>query len=834
MGKKFVDLANLKSNLENFLSEIISPTFATKEGVSKQLGNHTVKSDVPEDAVFTDTKDWESITGKPDSFPASSHGHTVNEITGLQDTLDGKASSDHTHDDRYYTESEIDTKLSGKANTSHGNHVPTTQTADNATFLRNDNTWAKVTPANIGAQPAGSYASASHTHDDRYYTESEINTKLNSKANSSHTHGNGDITSLDASKITSGTISIDRLPQGALERLTVVADDTARFKLTSSTVQKGDTVKVTVTGKMYYVVDETKLSSEAGYEVYAAGTAASVPWSGVTGKPSTYTPSSHTHDDRYYTESEVDSKLGGKVDLSRDGINKAINKLDVGGSTPTDADCYISQYVGGGTTTTTYHRRPMSTLWNYIKSKLATVATSGSYNDLSNKPTIPSVGNGTVTIKQAGASKGTFTMNQSGNTTIELTDNNTWRGIQNNLTSDSTTDSLSAAQGKVLKDLVDGKAANSHTHTELMSKNNPTGTGSFSLNRKADTTVGSYSHAEGQNTTASGQQSHAEGYNTTGSGSGSHAEGANTTASGVDSHAEGTGTTASGYHSHAEGAGTTASSHASHAEGYNTTASGSYSHAEGANTTASNYASHVCGKHNVAMTAGGEEFNIAGTAFVIGNGTSSDRLSNAFSIQYNGTVKAKSTITASTTADYAEFFEWIDKNTDEEDRVGHFVTLDGDKIKIATSEDDYILGIVSGEPFVLGNGDCDTWNGMFLHDEFRRTMYEPAPKIIEILDNEGNPTGEYKEVEGEYEGTRPILNPDYDPTQKYISRFDRAEWSPVGMLGVLAVLHDGTAEVNGYVTVNNEGIATKCTRDARNSYRVIKKVSDKVVEVIFR
>lgn len=50
---------------------------------------------------------------------------------------------------------------------------------------------------------------------------------------------------------------------------------------------------------------------------------------------------------------------------------------------------------------------------------------SGSYNDLTNKPTIPSVGNGTVTIKQAGASKGTFTMNQAGNTTIELTDNNT-------------------------------------------------------------------------------------------------------------------------------------------------------------------------------------------------------------------------------------------------------------------------------------------------------------------------------------------------------------------------------------------------------------------------
>ena len=94
---------------------------------------------------------------------------------------------------------------------------------------------------------------------------------------------------------------------------------------------------------------------------------------------------------------------------------------------------------------------------------------SGSYNDLSNKPTIPTVGDGTVTIKQAGVSKGTFTMNQSGNTIIELTDTdtNTWRGIQNNLTSDSTTDSLSAAQGKVLKGLVDGKAASSHTHNYL-------------------------------------------------------------------------------------------------------------------------------------------------------------------------------------------------------------------------------------------------------------------------------------------------------------------------------------------------------------------------------
>lgn len=50
----------------------------------------------------------------------------------------------------------------------------------------------------------------------------------------------------------------------------------------------------------------------------------------------------------------------------------------------------------------------------------------------------------------------------------KLTDTNTWRGIQNNLTSDSTTDSLSAAQGKALKTLVDGKAAANHTHSQYL------------------------------------------------------------------------------------------------------------------------------------------------------------------------------------------------------------------------------------------------------------------------------------------------------------------------------------------------------------------------------
>ena len=189
-----------------------------------------------------------------------------------------------------------------------------------------------------------------------------------------------------------------------------------------------------------------------------------------------------------------------------------------------------------------------------------------------------------------------------------------------------------------------------------MDKTNPTGTGSFSMNRKADTVIGTNSHAEGLSTTASGYSSHAEGESTTASGGRSHAEGYSTTASGDHSHAEGYRTTASEYSSHAEGAGTTASGYCSHAEGYETTASGSYSHAEGYRTTASGHYSHaegadttVSGERSHAegdgTTASGDfshvqgKYNIEDTsnkyADIIGNGTFGKR-SNAATVDWEG------------------------------------------------------------------------------------------------------------------------------------------------------------------------------------------------------
>lgn len=129
------------------------------------------------------------------------------------------------------------------------------------------------------------------------------------------------LTNFDASKIASGTISIDRLPKAALERLVVVADDTARFALTTATAQSGDTVKVTSTGKMYLIKDESKLNSEDGYEPYTASQASSVPWSGVTGKPSTFTPPTSS-----------DTVLGGiKVGYTTSGKNYKV-QLDSSGN----------------------------------------------------------------------------------------------------------------------------------------------------------------------------------------------------------------------------------------------------------------------------------------------------------------------------------------------------------------------------------------------------------------------------------------------------------------------------------------------------------------------
>ena len=976
-----------------------------------------------------------------------------------------------------------------------------------------------------------------HTHDDRYYTESEINTKLNSKLNTSLKGSANGLAELDSN----GKVLSSQLPS--------FVDDIIEGYLSGGKFYKesAHTTEITgETGKIYIDLATNKTYRWSGSafvvvsETLALGETSSTAYRGDRGKTA-YDHSQSTHARTDATKVEKSSTNGNiKINGTETTVYTHPSGTNPHGTTKSDVGLgnvgnfkAVSTVANQGLT-----EAEKSNARANIGAGVSSF--SGSYNDLTNKPTIPTVGNGTVTIKQAGASKGTFTMNQSGNTTIELTDNNTtygvatssalglvksgtditvdssgnvsvnddshnhvisnvdglqnalnakkpsepttfalqkdyvavrtanrtakqyyefwdnvgWAGIQagsitshenfiGNLSGNAATATKLAAARTIsltgsvtgsgsfdgsgnlsiatttnhthnylplsggtvtgptqfnnylklnawsgygtgtanfwydannkfveIQNVTDLKLAGTkvskegHTHTELMSKNNPTGTGSFSLNRKAGSTVGSYSHAVGYQTEASGYYSHAEGASTKALGYYSHAEGNHSTAKGGCSHAEGYGTNSFGDYSHAEGYYTTAtgssnvchaegyktlasgryshaegsfsratgeSSHAegestkasgdyshaegyntsavycSHAEGYSSSANGAYSHAEGYHTSADDSSAHVEGAYSTAgvayshaegyycsacgssgendgndshagahaggnhSTAGGlgsfahgnyvvakynqfviGHYNKRGnswknetgwysginsgtgtsTAFLIGNGTSSSR-SNAMRADYNGKLWCLQAYSA-TGADYAELFEWEDGNKNNEDRRGYFVTLDGINIKKATSTDDYILGVISAAPTVIGNGD-DEWSGRYLRDKFGSfiTVKEQEEKIVtdNYIDENGDMQTSERVVTYEYEHYKE--NPEYDPNREYVDRIHRPEWDAVGMMGVLIVRQDGTAIVNKYVCSNDEGIATLCEKK-ECSYRVVEVIDNETIKILIK
>lgn len=118
----------------------------------------------------------------------------------------------------------------------------------------------------------------------------------------------------------SDTVPLVNIPKVTLERCYVVANDTARFALTTTQVQNGDTVKVSDTNKMYFIKDDTKLNNENGYEPYTSGTSVnvqSIDWANVTNKPTKFTPEDHG--------SNVVTKLDGYTPMSNNGeYNKIV------------------------------------------------------------------------------------------------------------------------------------------------------------------------------------------------------------------------------------------------------------------------------------------------------------------------------------------------------------------------------------------------------------------------------------------------------------------------------------------------------------------------------
>ena len=114
---------------------------------------------------------------------------------------------------------------------------------------------------------------------------------------------------------------------------------------------------------------------------------------------------------------------------------------------------------------------------------------------------------------------------------------------------------------------------------------------------------------------------------------------------GVMSFAEGLDITASGNNSHAEGVRTTASGSVSHAEGVNTIANGLCSHTQGEKTIANKRNQTAIGRYNVEDT---ETATAKQKAFIIGNGTSDDNRSNAFTVDWGGNTEADGDITDGT------------------------------------------------------------------------------------------------------------------------------------------------------------------------------------------
>lgn len=191
--------------------------------------------------------------------------------------------------------------------------------------------------------------------------------------------------------------------------------------------------------------------------------------------------------------------------------------------------------------------------------------------------------------------------------------------------------------------------------------------------------------------------------------------------------------------------------------------------------------------------------------FNIGNGQKKDGTliqNSAMQVDFSGNVYAGGAY-KTIGADYAEYFEWLDGNVDNQDRIGLFVTLDGDKIKLA-NKDDYILGVISANPSIVGNSAELDWHDKYKTDVYGRLIYD--------------------------ESHNPIVSKNYNDTLEYVPRGARKEYSKVGLLGQLVVQDDGTCEVNGYCTASVNGVATK----SDSGYRVIKRIDETHIKIILK
>jgi len=405
---------------------------------------------------------------------------------------------------------------------------------------------------------------------------------------------------------------------------------------------------------------------------------------------------------------------------------------------------------------------------------------------------------------------------------------------------------------------------------------------------------GLFSHTEGLGCNSYGDNSHAEGKISLSLGTASHAEGYGTIAYGSYSHAEGSGYdnnsrmsitydgqtyyggVANGGYSHVEGRGCNSYGSYSHAGGYSCLAGGEKSHASGEGCIAMGRSSFAHGYYtqsneNYTTTFGyatvstypyGMSIGIfndisKGTDgkytkpafFCVGNGSSSTYRSNVFRISAsNNQCYAVAYNTGG--ADYAEYFEVYDKTIPKTNYKCKFISLIDDKVKIASSNDDYILGVYTTNPSVVGNNP-DYYPKMFKRDENNEIIYEEVnilkPEFQEIqelknknieLNEEQKKLDEETLEKDKYKlEKQPVIDECYNNELPHKVRSERDEWIPVGLLGKLLVIDNGTCEVNKYCKVADDGTAipyNKSTDGDIPHWRVIKRYNDTRVFIIFK
>lgn len=169
--------------------------------------------------------------------------------------------------------------------------------------------FAVIMPSNTDPKPLGPLASSgtdnAYSRSDHVHPIQESVAKLTTPRTialtgvvsgsttfdgSSNVSINSTLANIDASKITSGTLNADRLPEipiskipaAAMERLYVVESQSAAMSLT---IQEGDVVQIGSGGPMYFCVSESASTFATKFKEFTAGSATSVPWSGVTNAP---------------------------------------------------------------------------------------------------------------------------------------------------------------------------------------------------------------------------------------------------------------------------------------------------------------------------------------------------------------------------------------------------------------------------------------------------------------------------------------------------------------------------------------------------------------------